>query len=277
MKRFAKSFLTVLLMVCMVCSALPVQAASRTQTKTSSTKTTVKNGWVKESAGWCYYVKGKKLTSQLKKISGKTYYLGADGVRKTGWYTVKVNGTYKAYYFNSNGAWNGKSHEVSAALVKKMDGLIKYLKVSASTADTKSCQEALKTLFDYGVENWAYARAPLSFNANNGWKPTGWQYTFALEMMTNKKGSCFHDAAAFALLAKRATGLPVRICLGTSNAYGSWSAHGWVEIKIDGTWYTYDTNAARFSKLRTGKWYQQKASAMNGKVYKVSKRIDVEI
>lgn len=111
-----------------------------------------------------------------------------------------------------------------------------------------------------------------------GFKPTsGWEYTYAKQMLTTRKGSCYHDAAAFAFLAKRATGLPVRICIGTSNAFNTknWQAHGWVEIKVGNTWYTYDTNANRFSSLRKGKWFHQKRSSMEGKVYKTQKTFDV--
>lgn len=274
-KGFVRGLWLLLLILCLAWGAVPAQAAGAADS--SSAETAVKNGWVKEKAGWCYYVKGKKAVSQLKKINGKYYYLGSDGVRKTGWYTIKVNGKYKAYYFNTKGVWTGKSKAINATLVKKIDSVIKAQKISKSLRTTSEKKAALKKLFNYGVKNWGYARAPLTFNAKNGWKPAGWQYTFAKEMLVNKKGSCYHDAAAFALMAKRATGLPVRICLGTSKAYGNWSAHGWVEIKIGSTWYSYDTNAAKYSKLRVGKWYQQKASSVNGKVYKVSKRITVEI
>ena len=47
--------------------------------------------------------------------------------------------------------------------------------------------------------------------------------------------------------------------------------HGWVEIKISGKWYTFDTNANRFSSLRKGKWFMQKRTSMEGKVYKTQK------
>lgn len=79
--------------------------------------------------------------------------------------------------------------------------------------------------------------------------------------------------AAFAFLARRATGLPVRICVGTGKVFNSsvWQNHGWVEIKISGKWYTFDTNANRFSSLRKGKWFMQKRTSMEGKVYKTQK------
>ena len=58
-------------------------------------------GWVKISGKWHYYSSSKKklLSSTWVNISGKKYYLNAQGVRVTGWQTI---GGYK-YYFNSNG------------------------------------------------------------------------------------------------------------------------------------------------------------------------------
>jgi hypothetical protein len=96
-------------------------------------------------------------------------------------------------------------------------------------------------------------------------------------MLSKKKGSCYHYAALYAFLAKRATGLPVRICWGTSNAFNKkvWQNHAWVEIKLDGQWYTYDPNAARYSKLRVGKWFQQSSEEIKS-IYKKKKYITLE-
>jgi transglutaminase-like putative cysteine protease len=65
--------------------------------------------------------------------------------------------------------------------------------------------------------------------------------------------------------------------VGTSNAFNKtrWQNHGWVEIKVGNKWYTFDTNANRFSSLRKGKWFMQKRNAMKGKVYKTQKTYNV--
>lgn len=158
--------------------------------------------------------------------------------------------------------------KLDTALKKAMDTVIKAQKFKKTTTD----KEKLKKLFNYTKKNFKYKRYMGIPSA------TGWEYEFAKEMLQKKAGSCYHDAAAFAFLAKRATGLPVRICIGTSNAFNKsvWQRHGWVEIKISGKWYTFDTNANRFSSLRKGKWFMQKRTSMEGKVYKTQKTYTVK-
>ncbi|MDD2958361.1 MAG: N-acetylmuramoyl-L-alanine amidase [Lachnospiraceae bacterium] len=66
--------------------------------KTSNTKV---KGWVKLDGKYHYYDSSKKkfLTSCWKTISGKKYYLNADGIRVTKWQNI---GKYR-YYFSSKG------------------------------------------------------------------------------------------------------------------------------------------------------------------------------
>lgn len=268
-KTVLKKTALLLMSFCLVFGGVPAQAASEAQVTavesgTAAADLAVRKGWVKESAGYCYYVNGKKLTNQWRTISKKKYYFGSNGARKTGWYTIKD----KSYYFDAKGVYK-KSKKIDAALVTAMDKIIKGQKITDSTAK----KTALNKLAGFVQKNYDYARV-MGFKGNKGW-----EYTYAKEMLTKKKGSCYHYAATFAFLAKRATGYPVRICWGTSNAFNTsrWQAHAWTEIKIGNTWYTYDTNAARFSGLRKGKWYQQKRSAMEGKIYKTQKTVNVEL
>lgn len=154
--------------------------------------------------------------------------------------------------------------KLDATLKKNLDKIIKAQKFTKTTTD----KQKLQKLFNYTKKAFSYKRYMGGIPS-----AAGWDSQFAKEMFQTKAGSCYHDAAAFAYLAKRATGLPVRICVGTSNAFNTtrWQNHGWVEIKISGKWYTFDTNANRFSSLRKGKWFMQKRTAMEGKVYKTQK------
>lgn len=165
--------------------------------------------------------------------------------------------------------------ENATATAKKLDttlkkNLDKVIKAQKFTKTTTSKQK-LQKLFNYTKKAFKYKRYMGIPSAS------GWDSKFAKEMLQTKAGSCYHDAAAFAYLARRATGLPVRICVGTSNAFNTsrWQNHGWVEIKISGKWYTFDTNANRFSSLRKGKWFMQKRTAMEGKIYKTQKTYNV--
>lgn len=268
-KSFLKKTALLLMSFCLTLGALPAQAASEVQAVTAvsdkaASDLAVKKGWVKESVGYCYYVNGKKLTNQWRTISKKKYYFGSNGARKTGWYTIKN----KSYYFDAKGVYK-KSKKIDAALVSAMDKVIKGQKITDNTAK----KTAINKLAAYVEKNCEYGRV-MGFKGNKGW-----EYSYAKEMLTKKQGSCYHYAAAFAFLAKRATGYPVRICWGTSNAFNTsrWQYHAWTEVKIGNTWYTYDTNAAKKSPLRKGKWYQQKRSAMEGKIYKTQKMVNVEL
>lgn len=266
-KKWMKKIGIFLLLFCLIGGVVPSEITVVPVSAAAKTKT-VKKGWKKEKAGWCYYVNGKKVKNKWKTISKKRYYFGADGVRKTGWYTLKASKGYKSYYFNSKGVYK-KSKSINATLVKRMDAVIKKQKITGSTKKA----EALKRLFEYVQKKCEYKRV-MGFRAKSGW-----EYTYAKEMLGKKAGSCYHYAAAYAFLAKRATGYPVRICWGKSNAFNAkrWQPHAWVEIKIGKTWYTYDANAARYSALRKGQWYQQKRSAMQKKYYKTSKSVEVTL
>ncbi|MDO4308048.1 MAG: transglutaminase domain-containing protein [Eubacteriales bacterium] len=262
-KRKGFLFGMLLLLFCFCIGGQNVQAAGKKITAETKTAAAKKTGWVTKNGKRYYYVKGKKQINCWKTISKKKYYFGSDGAAKTGWYSIGS----KSYYFDSKGVYK-KSKTMDKTLLNKMDAIIKN---NVSAKDGKSA--ALKKLFTYVQKKCNYARV-IGFKGQKGW-----EYTYAKQMLVKKKGSCYHYAAAFAVLAKRVTGYPVRICWGTSNAFNTrkWQPHGWVEIKINGTWYTFDANAARFSTLRKGKWYMQKRSAMEGKIYKTQKIVNIEL
>lgn len=152
------------------------------------------------------------------------------------------------------------------ALAKLLDKVIKDLKFTKKTTD----KQKLQKLFNYtkGCRYTRYMGIPSA---------KGWDAKLAKETLSTKKASCYHAAATFAYLARRATGLPVRICIGTSNLYNTsrWQNHGWVEIKVNGKWYTFDANAGGYSKRKDVKWFMQKHASMEGKVYKTQKIYNV--
>lgn len=271
MKRTSKiRHLLTALLFALALTAIPAGVTGPVEAKAAVTKAAVKNGWKKESVGYCYYKNGKKQKNKWISVGGKRYCLGANGARKTGWYTSRN----KSYYFDSKGVYTGKNKKIDASLVKAMDKAIKNAGVTPSKiTSAASAKAAVKKLAVYAEKNYGYARA-MGFKGQKGW-----ENTFAKQMFSSKKGSCYHYAAALAVMAKRATGYPVRVCWGTSNAFNAkrWQPHAWMEIKIGKTWYTYDANAAKFSTLRKGKWYLQKHNSMEKKVYRTQKYVNVEL
>lgn len=176
--------------------------------------------------------------------------------------------------FASNGKYTGKSKKANAELIKMTDSVLRSQKISASLTTTAQKKTALQKLFNYS-KKYGYMRMkgfdgkPLQFTK-------GKSQMFAYLTMGMEKGNCYGVASAFAVQAKRATGLPVRVCWGKSNVFNKnkWQPHGWTEIKIGNTWYTFDANAAGNKSRKDVKYYMQKSSSMK-KYYKTEGREDI--
>ena len=135
-----------------------------------------------------------------------------------------------------------------------------------------SKQSAWKQLFQYTEKTYGYQRVM-------GFKNTsGWQKKYAQEFYKEKKGSCYHFAAGYAYLARKATGYPVRICMGQTNGFNKsrWQNHAWVEVKIGSKWYVCDPNLDKFGANSSGKYYLKPSSTMKN-TYKVSGRVNVTL
>lgn len=115
-RRFAQLVLMITMLFCLTFGTVCAQAATTATTTTA--KAAVKNGWKKEGGQYYYYIKGKKVTNKLKKINGAIYYLGSNGARKTGWYTVKSGNTYKTMQFASTENTLGKSKKQMQKLIR---------------------------------------------------------------------------------------------------------------------------------------------------------------
>ncbi|MGN0154084.1 MAG: transglutaminase-like domain-containing protein [Lachnospiraceae bacterium] len=144
---------------------------------------------------------------------------------------------------------NGKVS--NTALKKDLDSIIKK-KVKSS--DSK--EEKMQKLFTYVEKKYGYQRLYTTKVSKN---LTGMRL-YAGQMIVDGKGSCYHYAAAYAFLVKRATGYPVRICIGKTNGFNenNLQDHGWVEVKIKGTWYVFDPNMDKFAENSSGKYYMKK-------------------
>lgn len=153
-----------------------------------------------------------------------------------------------------------KKGKVSNAVLKKeIDSIIKK---NVKSSDSK--EKKMNKLFKYVEKKYGYKRL---YNIKLSNNLTGMRL-YAGQMFVDEKGSCYHYAAAYAFLVKRATGYPVRICLGKTNGFNenNLQAHGWVEVKIKGTWYVFDPNMDKFAEKSSGKYYMKKKSDLK-KVY----------
>lgn len=129
--------------------------------------------------------------------------------------------------------------------------------VNAETRSDDSAKKKLKKLFAYMQKEYGYARKT-GFDAYSGWEKD-----YAMEMFEDKKGSCYHYAAAYAFLAKKATGCSVRIGVGQTDGFsGSLQKHAWAEVKIGRKWYICDPNMDKYAADSSGKYLLKKRNKL---------------
>ena len=129
--------------------------------------------------------------------------------------------------------------------------------VSQQVKANDSAKKKLKKLFAYLQKEYDYGRK-VGFDAYDGWEKD-----YALEMFADEKGSCYHYAAAYAFLAKKATGYPVRIGVGQTNGFsGKLQKHAWTEVKISGKWYILDSNMDKYAADSSGKYCLKKRDSL---------------
>lgn len=129
--------------------------------------------------------------------------------------------------------------------------------VTAQTRADDSAKKKLKKLFSYMQKEYGYARKT-GFDAYRGWEKD-----YALEMFEDQEGSCYHYAAAYAFLAKKAAGCSVRVGVGQTDGFsGKLQKHAWAEVKIGGKWYICDPNMDKYAADSSGKYCLKKRSSL---------------
>ncbi|MDR2197801.1 MAG: transglutaminase-like domain-containing protein, partial [Coriobacteriales bacterium] len=106
--------------------------------------------------------------------------------------------------------------------------------------------DVLRRSFDYVVNNYVYRSGSLY--------PSGdWAPPFALEMINNGGGNCYHFAALFCVLAQ-SYGYDATVISGSvPSLSGGWVPHGWVEVRLNGTVYVCDPDLAY--EIRGYNWF----------------------
>lgn len=137
--------------------------------------------------------------------------------------------------------------------------------VRAETAAETNSALKLRKLFQYVEREYGYARK-IDFEAYEEWPAD-----YALEMIADKAGSCYHYAALYGFLAHEA-GYDARVCVGTTSGFASssWQQHAWTEVEIDEEWYAFDTNMDQYGADASLKYYRIKVdSDRYAELYKV--------
>lgn len=140
----------------------------------------------------------------------------------------------------------------AASAGNKLDEAVTKI-VDKQVKSKDSAKKKLKKLFAYVQKEYDYGRKT-GFEAYDGWEKD-----YALEMFDDKKGSCYHYAAAYAFLAKKATGYSVRIGVGQTDGFsGNLQKHAWAEVKIGGKWYICDPNMDKYAADCSNKYCLKK-------------------
>ncbi|MCQ2508535.1 MAG: hypothetical protein MJ097_07105 [Dorea sp.] len=207
----------------------------------NTAKAAHKNEWVTVNEKMVYYgANGKKVTG-IQKIGKSQYYFNSSGVQRVGWQKIDED-----YYFfriaNGTGGYmlrgktqngielksNGKASLTSEAK-KKLTVLVKAQKlVEANTKPLMTTSEKLKAMWKVIIK-YKYLGSP-AFNSKGSW-----DVTYAKAMFTDKHGSCYHYAAAFAYLANA---VGCKDCKAVSSG-----GHGWAEVNgyiYDPSWQNVD-------------------------------------
>lgn len=162
----------------------------------------------------------------------------------------------------------GTAATVSAASSTDKALKKKVTQIVDKTVDKKDTkEEKLEKLFTYTEDTYKYGRPTKAAGTK------GWEKEFALEMYKKKKGSCYHFAAAYAFLAKKASGYTVRVAMGKTNGFsGNLQDHSWVEVKIGKKWYICDPNMDKFAEDSSGKYFLKERSKLK-KTYNKFKNV----
>lgn len=105
--------------------------------------------------------------------------------------------------------------------------------VRAYTNTSMTTDQKLRALFNYVRDNYTYLKRPLVEKGQTGWEPS-----YALAFLQNKRGNCYSFAATYYMLV-RELGLDANTVVG--HVGYERSPHGWVEIRLNGQTYLFDT------------------------------------
>ncbi len=210
------------------------------KTSTSSKYGRAATGLVKIGSYRYYFSSSGVMQTGKKKISGSLYYFKSNGRARTGWFTVsgklyyaasngklKTNTTYESVTFTKNGY--AKSNTASKLKIKCMKV------VSSITNSSMTKAQKLKACWNYmtSTSRWSYRVIYVSSY------PSGWQLTFAYNMLTSGSGNCYSFACAFAALAHEVGYTPYvvvgRVKGTRDGAADGLTRHCWV--RINGCYY----------------------------------------
>jgi hypothetical protein len=132
--------------------------------------------------------------------------------------------TMDSYTFDENGRYTTGY----AALDTMLTDVIRQ-----TTNDTMTLEQKLRALYNYVRDNFVYLGRAHVIKGQVGWEPE-----YAATFLETGKGNCFSYAAGYYMLV-RELGVDANTVVGLVGR--NRRPHGWVEIRLDGVNYMFDT------------------------------------
>lgn len=166
--------------------------------------------------GWIsYQIEPSRIGEGLHVINGGLYLV------RNGYFVRST--TVDGLLFGPDGRYTCGSADLDGKLMEI---------IQSRTNSSMSQEQKLKVLYEYCRDNFTYLKRPLVTR-----EQTGWEVSYAEEMIRLGKGNCFSYSALFCLLARQ-LGYPAYTVVGGLGKNAD--PHGWVEIVMDGTVYIFD-------------------------------------
>ena len=209
-------------------------------------------GWKNlENTEYYFQENGRVAKDAFVTIDEKRYYFDESYTIVTGgWFCVD-----EGYYFaDEEGALLTDTVLEGYALDSNGRSSTRYRilqYVNEHTDPAMTEQEKIDALYKWVLENdMKYIRNTDHTKKDWVWKDS-WVSDMADQQMDNWGGNCFRYASFFGLMVKEATGLPVAVYHGkTEAAGGGTTPHGWAAVEQDGVWYVYDPELQKHSNVK---------------------------
>ena len=221
-----------------------------------------------ESHLYFFQSSGQALTGAFRTVDGIEYYWQADGraARNTfvssggdlryygdegpmagGWFCVGDG----YYYADESGRLLTDTVREGYRLDENGKSATKYriaVLAAEHTDDSMTDQEKIDALYDWILDSgMTYIHAYEHLRSSWVWEE-GWPDDMACSLLDRGGGNCYRYASLFGFLVREATGLPVTVWHGmTPGIRVDRTAHGWVTVRQDGRWYSYDVELQKFS------------------------------
>lgn len=199
------------------------------------------DSWL-EFGGLRYHLNAQGyIETGFTQIDGKVYYLYPEGIMAAGGWLQIGDGIY---FFHADGTMAADTSvdgfylgadgrlAVPAIVPSPLEQEVNAVIASVTTPEMTQEQKLLACA-NYVIDACSYKRDAAVPSGN-------WPETYALEMLTSKRGNCYRYASAIAYLAK-GLGYEAKAVAGqVRSVKGGLTPHGWAEVCIDGVWYIYD-------------------------------------